>query len=135
MKDMSLEVVKNGGIVRGVQNHGIRQLPHRFKAKFPDKAGNRYFEHGRFVSMYYDTSPKTMREVENILRKDDHVLRQTHLRLKNKMDYVNYGREDKNPYVQRALAMEKQEAAEAEIRSEAEAQHKKMEASLQFTPM
>jgi len=103
-------VVESGGIVRGVQNHGIRQLPHRFKAKFPDKAGNRYYEEGRFVSVYYDSSPKTMREVEMILRKDEEILRQTHLKLRNKMDYVNMSREDKNPYIQRVIQMEKEQS-------------------------
>ena len=50
MKEVSLKIVNNGGIVRSIQNHGIRQLPHRFKAKYTDSDGTRYYEKGRFIS-------------------------------------------------------------------------------------
>jgi hypothetical protein len=62
--------------------HGIRDFTHRFKAKFPDKQGNRYYQKGRFISVYYDsnyndatggTSP-TM---------DEEVLRNTHLKTRS----------------------------------------------------
>ena len=95
---------------RGVQNHGIRELPHRFKAKYQDQVtGMRYFDKGRFISMYYDSNPKTMREVEGILRQNnDIVLRQTHLKVRNKMWYVNIVNENKNPYIKMVAEMEKQ---------------------------
>ena len=55
MKEVSLKVVENGGIVRSVKNHGLRTFPHRYKAKYPDiLTQQRYYEKGRFISFYYD---------------------------------------------------------------------------------
>lgn len=99
MREMSLKIVNNGGIVRSIQNHGIRQLPHRFKAKYVDQEGNRYYEKGRFISVFYDASPKAMREVEAILRNNEEILRNTHLKATNKFSDVNNLNENKNPYV------------------------------------
>ena len=99
MREVSLKVVEHGGIVRSIQNHGVRQLPHRFKAKYADRDGNRYYERGRFISMFYDSSPHTMREVEAILNLNEEVLRNTHLKASNKFDEVNNIWETKNPYV------------------------------------
>ena len=104
-----MKIVENGGIVRSIQNHGIRQLPHRFKAKYSDQEGNRWFERGRFISVFYDANPSVMRQVEGILSLDDQILRTTHLRATNKFDDVNNMRENKNPYIMELL--EEMEAA------------------------
>ena len=111
MKTLSLKVVEDGGIVRGIHNHGVRDLPHRFKAKFPDRQGNRYFTRGRFISVYYDSNPSTMRQVEQLLDMDEEVLRNTHLRARSVLDFVNISREDRNPFikeVKREQALERQ---------------------------
>mmetsp|Transcript_26055 Transcript_26055/g.38557 ORF Transcript_26055/g.38557 Transcript_26055/m.38557 type:complete len:147 (-) Transcript_26055:361-801(-) len=118
MKNVALQVVENGGIVRGVQNHGIRQLPHRFKAKYPTLDGTRYYDKGRFVSVYYDSSPSVMRQVEKTLTSHEEVLRNTHLKVRNKLWYVNIDREEKNPYIQMVIAQEKQEEEEAKKKME-----------------
>lgn len=110
MKEISLKVVTSGGIVRSIQNHGIRQLPHRFKAKYTDRDGNRYFEKGRFISVFYDASPATMRQVEGVLNLSEDILRNTHLKAKNKFDDINNVRDNKNPYLQEIL---REEAAAA----------------------
>jgi ribosomal protein S6 len=102
MKKVALEVVNGGGIVRGIHNHGIRDLAHRFKAKYADKEGRRYYEKGRFISIYYDANPATMRGVEQILKMDEEILRNTHLRARSVLDIVNMSREHKNPFIQRA---------------------------------
>ena len=120
MKDVSHKVVDGGGIVRGIRNHGVRDLPHRFKARYPDKLGNRYYKKGRFVSVYYDASPAVLREVESVLRLNEEVLRGTHLKARNKLWYVNIAREDKNPYIQSVLAMERAEEANAATTAEAQ---------------
>lgn len=99
MKKASLEIVQGGGIVRGIHNHGIRNLPHRFRAKYPDKEGNRYYSKGRFISIYYDSNPATMRQVEQVLKLDENLLRNTHLKARSILDYVNIEREERNPYV------------------------------------
>jgi len=93
--------------VRSVQNHGIRNLPHRFKAKYADREGNRYYKMGRFFSIYYDSNPIVQKEVDGMLKMDEQVLRNTHLKARNKLWYVNIAREDKNPYIQMVRDMEK----------------------------
>jgi ribosomal protein S6 len=103
MKKVSHEIVAGGGVVRGIANHGIRDLPHRFRARFADRQGNRYYRKGRFVSVYYDSNPATMRQVEQILTMDENVLRNTHLRARSILDFVNITRQDKNPYVRRVM--------------------------------
>jgi ribosomal protein S6 len=103
MKEISLKIVNNGGIVRSIQNHGIRQLPHRFKSKYADREGNRYYEKGRFISVFYDANPNVMRQVQGTLNLDDQILRTTHLRASNKFGEVNNLKENKNPYIQEIL--------------------------------
>jgi ribosomal protein S6 len=109
MKKVSHEVVGGGGIVRAIHNHGIRDLPHRFKAKFPDKQGNRYYQKGRFISVYYDSNPATMRQVEQVLTMDEEVLRNTHLKTRSILDFVNIAREERNPYIKEAKKTQKEE--------------------------
>jgi len=112
MKEVSLKIVDNGGIVRSIQNHGIRQLPHRFKAKYADRDGARYYEKGRFISVFYDASPNIMKQVEGILAMDEQILRTTHLRATNKFEDVNNLKEKKNPYIQEILNELQQESAQ-----------------------
>lgn len=103
MKEISLKIVNNGGIVRSIQNHGVRQLPHRFRAKYADREGNRYYEKGRFISVFYDANPGLMRQVEGILSLNEQILRNTHLKARNRFTDVNNVRESKNPYIQEIL--------------------------------
>mmetsp|Transcript_17706 Transcript_17706/g.25859 ORF Transcript_17706/g.25859 Transcript_17706/m.25859 type:complete len:145 (-) Transcript_17706:299-733(-) len=117
VKTLSNKIVTSGGIVRSVQNHGTRDLPHRFKAKYADREGNRYYKNGRFFSIYYDSNPMVQKEVDGLLRMDEEVLRNTHLKARNKLWYVNIAREDKNPYIQRVLEMEKMDATAAAVKN------------------
>lgn len=102
MKKICTEIVQHRGVVRGIQNHGVRDLPHRFQARYADRQGVRYYEKGRFVSVYYDANPATMRQVEQILTLDEEVLRHTNLRARSIVDFVNISDESKNPYVKQA---------------------------------
>jgi ribosomal protein S6 len=107
MKRVCLEIVDHGGIVRAIHNHGIRTLPHRFQARYPDKEGNRYYPRGRFVSLYYDSSPVVMRQVEQLLAtNEDVVLRNTHLKSQSILDFVNISNEKYNPYLQQVAQQE-----------------------------
>jgi ribosomal protein S6 len=110
MKQVSLKIVDNGGIVRSIQNHGIRQFPHRVQSKYPDyKTGQRYYEKGRYVSLYYDANPATLGEVDKILSMNDQVLRNTHLKARSKLEWITMQRPEKNPYVQRVLRQDELE--------------------------
>lgn len=44
-----------------------------------------------------------MRQVEGILNLNEEILRNTHLKARNKFDDINNVRENKNPYVQEIL--------------------------------
>mmetsp|Transcript_6020 Transcript_6020/g.7804 ORF Transcript_6020/g.7804 Transcript_6020/m.7804 type:complete len:150 (-) Transcript_6020:204-653(-) len=109
VKRLSHEVVSSGGIVRGIHNHGIREVPHRFKSKYADQVGRRYYEKVRFFSVYFDCNPSTRTVAERILATDEHVLRQTHLRARSMLDAVNEATVKKNPWLQ----MVKQEQEES----------------------
>ena len=117
VKKFSHEIVKNGGVVRSIQNHGIRDLPVRFKARFPDGEGNRYYRKGRFISIYYDSNPYAMQVAENALSLESEVLRFTNLKARSPLDYVNTAREDRNPYIRKVMKME---AAEQQQEQEKE---------------
>mmetsp|Transcript_7004 Transcript_7004/g.15162 ORF Transcript_7004/g.15162 Transcript_7004/m.15162 type:complete len:126 (-) Transcript_7004:46-423(-) len=106
MKNVSKKVIGAGGIVRGIQNHGVRELPHFFKAKQTDQEGNRYYLRGRFVSIYFDSSPSVLKEVQVELSMSEDVLRQTALRPRDKLAVVNGKNPKKNPYLARALEEE-----------------------------
>ena len=110
MKQVSHKIVDNGGIVRSIQNHGIRKFPHRVKAKYPDfETGQRYYEKGRYISVYYDANPGTLKDVEKLLDINDSiVLRTNHLKVRSKLDWITMERPDKNPYMQKVLRQQEQ---------------------------
>ncbi|CAB9498725.1 Ribosomal protein S6 [Seminavis robusta] len=112
-KRFSLEIVKEGGVVRSIRNHGIRDLPERFKARNTDAFGQRYWRQGRFFSVYYDSNPFAMQQAENILRMEPDVLRFTNLKARSPLDYMNTTRQDRNPYIQQLLKKEKAERKRA----------------------
>lgn len=124
MKSISLQVVQEGGIVQAVHNHGVRQLPHRFQAKYPDYlTQQRYYDQGRFVSLYYEANPTTQQKVIAYLdRQSDQVLRHTHLHAQSKLDWLNLpdnvapSTYRHNPYVKRAFFKQQmEEAAEEKV--------------------
>uniref|UniRef100_A0A7R9ZLT6 Ribosomal protein S6 n=1 Tax=Craspedostauros australis TaxID=1486917 RepID=A0A7R9ZLT6_9STRA len=117
VKQVAHTVVEGGGIVRSVQNHGIRQFPQKYKAKYPDfVTGQRAFDKGRFFSIYYDANPRTQKDVDILLSRDDQVLRRTHLKARSKMDFITIQRPDRNPYVQAVLEQEAaDELADVEV--------------------
>jgi len=129
MKEVSHKVVEGGGIVRSIQNHGVRHLPHRFRARYPDRFGDRYYKKGRFVSVYYDANPHVMKEVENTLVMNEDVLRNTHLKARNKLWFVNVENEKRNPYIQRVLGMENEEEEETAKDEEAFEEEVEMESA------
>lgn len=60
-----------------------------------------------------------MRQVEASISLDEVVLRQTHLRTRSKLDYVNIKNEDKNPYIRKVMQMEQEAGGVEEITTEA----------------
>jgi len=68
-------VIENGGVVRGIEHHGIRPLPERARRKYASTDGARHFWDARYVSSIFDASPKALTEVERLLRNEEGVLR------------------------------------------------------------
>ena len=114
MKKISHEVVKGGGIVRGIHNHGVRSLPQKYRARLPDPDGNRHFMKGRYISVYYDSSPNVVEEVDYLLTFNEHIVRFSHLRARSTLDYLSIGKEWENPYIQQVLSERLQNEEEKE---------------------
>lgn len=68
-------ILDNGGVVRGIEHHGIRPLPERARRKYAATDGTRHFWDARYISSTFDASPKALVEVERFLRNEEGVLR------------------------------------------------------------
>jgi ribosomal protein S6 len=68
-------VQRLGGTVRGLEHNGIRPLPEKAKRKYATRDGDRYFWEARYVSTFFDLSPKALPEVARFLRTEDSILR------------------------------------------------------------
>jgi ribosomal protein S6 len=96
-KSHSEIVMKGGGVVRGIENHGVRPLPSRARRKFTSTTGERYFWDARFTTTTFDVSPDVLVDINRFLRDDEAVLRYFTIKQDDKMHRVaskNY----KNPY-------------------------------------
>ena len=63
-KRYTREVVSLGGVVRGIENHGIRPLPERAKRKYATTTGERIVWDARFVSTHIDVNPASLVEID-----------------------------------------------------------------------
>ncbi len=81
-------VLDSGGTIRCIEHHGIRQLPYRFRSR-QGRDDERYFTHGRWISMYADMKPKTLHRIEHQLRLHEGYLRSNFLVPNVKMRWVN----------------------------------------------
>lgn len=77
VKSIAKQVIGSGGVVRSVENIGVRKLPYRFKSKFADRNGMRYHYDGRFIALRFDASPGSISEVERIIKMEEDILRFT----------------------------------------------------------
>ena len=133
MKQVAHEVVNGGGLVRAIHNHGIRETPVRMKAKSTDQLGQRYFEKGRFISVYMDCNPRVRESVHNILALDQDILRQTHLRARSLLDNVNLAKEKTNPFVQRYLRQKERKEMEQQQQKEQQQKQQQQQQAEQMT--
>ena len=57
-------LISNGGVVRGIENHGIRPLPEKATRKYATTSGERIVWDARFVSTHIDASPTALVELD-----------------------------------------------------------------------
>ena len=74
-KKHSKTILELGGIIRGIEHHGIRPLPERARRKYASTDGTRHFWDARYTSSIFDASPKALIEVDRLLRNEEGVLR------------------------------------------------------------
>ena len=96
-KKYAQTVLGSGGTVRGVMNHGVRELPERWRSKFVGADGSRYHWKGKFISTHVDVSPSTLADLERLLRTEDSVVRFFSLKQNTRMSHVGSLRKD-NPF-------------------------------------
>ena len=107
MTQSAMHVLDNGGVVRGFRYWGTRTLPQRMRRQ------KQFFNYGEYVSpflsaannkgfplklttphstsywfMHFDSSPKTLKSLHTLLRKDPRVIRWTMLKEGEKLEDV-----------------------------------------------
>ncbi|GMH55766.1 hypothetical protein TrRE_jg10933 [Triparma retinervis] len=98
VKSLAKTIVGEGGVVRTVENLGVRRLPMRAKARFADREGNRYFDEGRLVNIRFDTNPATLREVQRIVKLQEAVISETITREKDVSREANVKKMKQNKF-------------------------------------
>ncbi|KAF9793425.1 ribosomal protein S6 [Thelephora terrestris] len=78
----AMHVLDNGGIVRGFRYWGTRTLPQKMRRQ------KQIFNYGDYWFMHFDASPKTLKGLHTLLRKDPRVIRWTMLKEGEKVQDV-----------------------------------------------
>ena len=78
-------VIRSGGVVHKVTNHGIRPLGYKILKSRESHLNAQY------IAFEMDTAPKTLRELEHTLRVNPGVLRFMTLNTERKMSEINHG--------------------------------------------
>eukprot|EP00611_Tribonema_gayanum_P023798 TRINITY_DN5088_c0_g1_i1.p1 TRINITY_DN5088_c0_g1~~TRINITY_DN5088_c0_g1_i1.p1 ORF type:complete len:184 (-),score=33.99 TRINITY_DN5088_c0_g1_i1:684-1235(-) len=91
-------VLEDGGMVRCVENHGVKDLAYRFRARTAMSGSeNRYHTRGRWVSMYFDARPETLDKIDADLKMQDFYLRSNTIKPVVKMNWLST-RHKTNPW-------------------------------------
>ncbi|KAI9594727.1 30S ribosomal protein S6 [Syncephalis fuscata] len=79
LRTSARSILQNGGVVRGFVNLGERELPYRMKRH------QLYHHRGHYWLMHFDANPATVKELTDNLRIDTRVIRQTTIKLGDKL--------------------------------------------------
>jgi ribosomal protein S6 len=85
------------GTIRGIENHGVRNLAERTRRQYPALDGTRYFWDARFVTVTFDGTPTCLSEIDRFLRTEESVLRQFAVKVKSNVE-LSKAMTYKNPY-------------------------------------
>ncbi|KAH9485460.1 37S ribosomal protein MRP17, mitochondrial [Psilocybe cubensis] len=76
----AMHIMNNGGVVRNINSWGTKTLPQRMKRHgSPQSAGD-------YWTLHFDSSPRTLRSLNGIMRSDPRVLRWTVLKLADRVE-------------------------------------------------
>ncbi|KAL0956524.1 hypothetical protein HGRIS_002664 [Hohenbuehelia grisea] len=82
VRQSAMHVMDKGGIVRNLNYWGTLTLPQRMRRHNVTESTGDYW------TMHFDTSPRTLRGLNSIMRRDPRVLRWTVLSLGSKIEDV-----------------------------------------------
>eukprot|EP01038_Epipyxis_sp_PR26KG_P009582 gene9582-12906_t len=91
-------IMGNNGVLRGIENNGVRPLQERAKRKYATPDGTRYFWEARYVTTTFDASPECLAEAERALKNEDGVLRFFTTKLSSGFD-KSKEKSYRNPYM------------------------------------
>eukprot|EP00349_Pseudokeronopsis_sp_Brazil_P003521 CAMPEP_0202972028 /NCGR_PEP_ID=MMETSP1396-20130829/32787_1 /ASSEMBLY_ACC=CAM_ASM_000872 /TAXON_ID= /ORGANISM="Pseudokeronopsis sp., Strain Brazil" /LENGTH=115 /DNA_ID=CAMNT_0049702021 /DNA_START=25 /DNA_END=372 /DNA_ORIENTATION=+ len=74
------------GNIRGIENHGLRNMPTRLRRKNTASDGSRFYWEARYVTVTFDASPVCLLEADRFLRLEEPVLRQFVTRAKTNLE-------------------------------------------------
>ncbi|KAJ8486855.1 hypothetical protein ONZ45_g14536 [Pleurotus djamor] len=82
VRQSAMHVMNAGGVVRNLNYWGCQTLPQRMARNGP--------KHDRadYWTMHFDTSPRTLRSLNSIMRRDPRVIRWTVLNTGSKLEHV-----------------------------------------------
>jgi small subunit ribosomal protein S6 len=75
-----MHVMNSGGVVRKINSWGTQTLPQKMKRNGPLQSVGDYW------TLYFDASPRTLRSLNGIMRRDPRVLRWTVLKLADNLE-------------------------------------------------
>ncbi|KAF8893953.1 ribosomal protein S6 [Infundibulicybe gibba] len=82
VRQSATHVMNAGGVVRSINSWGTLTLPQRMKRHGP------YESVGDYWTLHFDTSPRTLKSLNSIMRRDPRVLRWTVLKLGEKVEDI-----------------------------------------------
>ncbi|KAF5322154.1 hypothetical protein D9619_001897 [Psilocybe cf. subviscida] len=83
VRQSATHVMNNGGVVRNINSWGTLTLPQRMKRHGPLQSVGDYW------TLHFDASPRTLRSLNGIMRRDPRVLRWTVLKLADKIEDIS----------------------------------------------
>ncbi|TFK53979.1 hypothetical protein OE88DRAFT_1711024 [Heliocybe sulcata] len=82
VKQAAETILDNGGVVRKIDSWGTKVLPQRMRRHRQNHTAGDYW------MMYFDTSPKVLREFNTLMRNDPRVIRWTTLKIGDKVEDI-----------------------------------------------
>ncbi|TFK44790.1 ribosomal protein S6 [Crucibulum laeve] len=82
VRQSAMHIMNAGGVVRSINSWGTLTLPQRMKRH------GKYETLGDYWTLHFDTSPRTLRSLNSIMRRDPRVLRWTVLKLGDKVEDI-----------------------------------------------